>query len=125
LIWALSKLMAEQIGSLRNWANGKSATPNKSALRLTKTADNDSYAAFFALAHLAFAAARMFAKPAALIFFLAFLTGLAASALPCAAILLATPARIFAIAWALNFLLGFCAGSADGAVPWILAHLAC
>jgi hypothetical protein len=46
--------MAEQIGSLRNWANGKSATPNKSALRLTKTGGNYSYAFPAALAHLAF-----------------------------------------------------------------------
>jgi hypothetical protein len=67
----------------------------------------------------------MFAKPAALIFFLAFLTGLDANVLPCAAILFATPARMFASPWALIFrFLGFLAGSASGAVPLILAHLA-
>ena len=60
----------------------------------------------------------MFAKPAALIFFLAFLTGLAASALPCAAILFATPARMLANPWALNFRF-------EGAfAPLIFAHLA-
>jgi len=58
----------------------------------------------------------MFAKPAALIFFLAFLKGLAASALPCAAILFATPARMLAIPCALIFLFGV--------VPLIFAHLA-
>jgi hypothetical protein len=67
----------------------------------------------------------MFAKPAALIFFLAFLTGLAASALPCTAILFATPARMLASPWALIFrFLVAGAGLADGAVPLILAHLA-
>src|ERR1035441_1540075 len=66
----------------------------------------------------------MFAKPATLSFFLAFITGLAASTLPCAAILFATPARMLASPWALIFLLGFFAGSTDGAVPLIFAHLA-
>ena len=67
----------------------------------------------------------MFAKPAALIFFLAFLTGLVASALPFAAILLATPARMLASPWTLIFLLAFFRGLAEGAVPLIFAHLAC
>jgi len=66
----------------------------------------------------------MFAKPAALIFFLAFFTGLAAGAFPCAAILFATPARMLASPWALIFLLAFFAGVVDDAVPLILAHLA-
>lgn len=60
----------------------------------------------------------MFAKPAALIFFLAFLTGLAVSGLPFAAILFAAPARMLASPSALILrFLGFCAGVVDGAVP--------
>jgi len=66
----------------------------------------------------------MLAKPAALICFLAFLTGLATGALPFAAILFATPARILASPAADIFLLGFCPAWADGVVPLIFAHLA-
>ena len=103
----------------------KAQHPYPRASRLTKTTDNYSYAFPAALAHLAFTAARMFAKPAALIFFLAFLTGLTASVLPCAAILFATPARMLASPAADIFRFwGFCAGSIDGAVPLIFAHLA-
>jgi len=72
------------------------------------------FPAFFALAHLALAAAESAALPAAVS--LRFRTGLAADAFPCAAILLATPARMLAIPWALSFRLG--------AAPRILAHRA-
>jgi hypothetical protein len=70
------------------------------------------FPAALAFAHRAFAAAARAALPAALI--LRFRAGLAAGALPCAAILFATPARIFAIPCALSFLLG--------AVPLIFAQ---
>ena len=81
--------------------------------------------AFFALAHRALAAAESAARPAAENFFLAFFAGLPASALPCAAILFATPARMLASPWALIFFLAFFSGAglADGAAL-IAAHLA-
>jgi hypothetical protein len=82
------------------------------------------FPAAFTLAHLALAAAARAARAAAENFFLAF-AGLAAGALPLAAILFATPARMLASPWALIFLLAFRPGLTDGAVPLIFAHLAC